>query len=271
MVSSKIRITILCCAFLLILCFCSCGVKYDYDENGEFRVVDGQLPEELPAPKDYAFHAWPSGCVSFEEYINGFRDGVIDGYVVFRARKIQSESMSTKDSSLEYTMTKLEISDVYMREGEIYKDFTSGKTIDILENYTFVPDGEQMNFKEVDFLRVYADKKYNGGYSFDINIGRGYEYVQPEKEYIVILINRYPDREKVIANSEEGPSIIDNDEFDSIFVPDMIQAIDEQRYENMLTQEEYTMPIEERPRKNWLALYDYFYFDILNQYVFADK
>ena len=260
---------LLCCALVLILCLCSCGVKYDYDENGEFRVVDGELPEELPAPQDYTIEGY--GCVSFEEYINGFRDEVIDGYMVFRARKIQSESMSTKDSSLEYTMTKLEISDVYMREGEIYKNFTSGKTIDILENYTFVPDGEQMNFKEVDFLRVYADKKYNGGYSFNINIGRGYEYVQPEKEYIVILINRYPDREKVIANSEEGPSIIDNDEFDSIFVPDMIQAIDEQRYENMLTQEEYTMPIEERPRKNWLALYDYFYFDILNQYVFAEK
>ena len=267
----NIYLRLFVCLLATLMCLCSCGTQYEYDENGEFRVIDGQLPEELPEPEDMYLRAPPSGCVSFQEYIGGFRDGVINGYVVFRARKIQSESISTKDSSLEYTMTKLEILDVYMNEGVIYKDFASGETVDILENYTFVPDGNQMEFKEVDFLRVYADKSYNGGYSSNINIGRAYEYVQPEKEYIVILINRYPDREKVIANSEEGPSIIDNDEFDSIFVPDMIQAVDEQRYADMLTKEEYTMPVEERPRKRWLALYDYFYFDILSQYVFNEK
>ena len=56
-----------------------------------------------------------------------------------------------------------------------------------------------------------------------------------------------------------------------IFVPDMIQAIDEQRYAEMLTQEEYTMPVEDRPPKRLLAVYDYFYFDILSQYVFNEK
>lgn len=261
------------CLLATLMCLCSCGVKYDYDENGEFRVIDGQLPEELPKPEDYFWRDCftSGGITTFQQYINGFRDGVIDGYVVFRARKIQSESLSTEDSSLEYTMTNLEILDVYMNEGDIYKDFASGKTVDILENYTFVPHGNQMEFKEVDFLRVYADKSYNGGYSSNINIGRAYEYVQPEKEYIVILINRYPDREKVIANSEEGPSIIDNDEFDSIFVPDMIQAIDQDRYANMLTQEVYTMPAEERPGRIKMDVYDYFYFDILSQYVFNEK
>ena len=130
---------VLCCVIVLILCCCFCGARYDYDENGEFRVTDGQLPEDLPEPEDMYLRAPPSGCVSFQEYIGGFRDGVINGYVVFRARKIQSESISTKDSSLEYTMTKLEILDVYMNEGVIYKDFASGGTVDILENYTFVP------------------------------------------------------------------------------------------------------------------------------------
>ncbi len=253
------------CLLATLMCLCSCGTQYEYDENGEFRVIDGQLPEELPKPADFIWRAPAGGFVSLQDYLD--HSSTIGGYVIFRARKTTSESLATKDSSLEYTITELEILDVYERQGERYQNFAKGDTIDIIESYTFVPDGNKMTFKKVDIVRIYPDQNQ----ITSLSEGRGYEYVKSEKEYIVILFDRFPEREKIIANGDSGQCIVANDQRDSIFAPDVIQAIDEQRYAEMLTQEEYTMPIEERPKKRPLPLYDYFYFDILSQYVFNEK
>ena len=187
--------------------------------------------------------------------------------MIFRAKRITSESLSTKDSSLEYTITQLEILDVYESAGERYQDFAKGDTIDIVENYTFVPDGNKLTFKKVDIVQIFPEKEQRSS----LSDGRAYEYVQSEKEYIVILFDGFPERKRIIANGDSGQCIVSDDQRDSIFVPDMIQAIDEQRYAQMLTQEEYTMSIEERPPKKQLSQFDYYYFDILSQYVFVEK
>lgn len=255
-------------AFVLVmlsLLSCAHRNRYRYDENGEFRIENGDLPEELPKPSDLIWRAPAGGFVSLQDYLD--HTPTTTGYVVFRAKKVTSESLSTKDSSLEYTITKLEILEVYESGGEQYKDLVQGGTIDIIENYTFVPDGDRLTFKKVEIVGLYPDQDQR----FSISDGRGYEYVQPGKEYIVILLNEFPDRKMQIASGESGECIVSEDQINSIFVPDVIQAIDEQRYTEMLTQEEYTMPVEERPKRRPLALYDYFYFDILNQYVFNEK
>ena len=263
----KIYLRLFVCLLATLMCLCSCGVKYDYDENGEFRVVDGQLPEELPKPADFIWRAPMKGYVSLQDYLDQTSSTIVGGYVIFRAQKITSESLSTKDSSLEYTITELEILDVYERQGERYQNLAKGDTVDIVENYTFVPDGNKLTFKKVDIVRIYPDQEHRSS----LSDGRAYVFVQPEKEYIVILFDRFPERKTIIANGESGQCIVSNDQRDSIFVPDMIQAIDEQRYADMLTKEEYTLPVEKRPGKKALAAYDYFYFDILSQYVFVEK
>ena len=250
---------------LVMLSMLSCRDTYRYDQNGEFRTVNGELPEELPGPSDIIWRVPEGGFVSLQDYLDNA--SVVDGYMVFRAKKVTSESVATKDCSLEYTITKLEILEVYESEGERYKDLVRGETIDIIENYTFVPNGDQLTFKKVDIVWLYPDLDQR----FSISDGRGYEYVRPEKEYIVILLNEFPDRKMLIAHGESGECIVPEDQINTIFVPDVIQAIDEQRYAEMLTQEEYTMPVEERPKRRPLALYDYFYFDVLNQYVFNEK
>ena len=139
----KLYIKILCCGLLIILCCCSCVpiVAYDYDQNGEFRTVNGELPKELPEPDDFIWRAPAGGFVSLQDYLD--HAPTTTGYVVFRAKKVTSESLATKDSSLEYTITKLEILEVYESGGEQYKDLVQGGTIDIIENYTFVPDGDR--------------------------------------------------------------------------------------------------------------------------------
>ena len=259
------KICLILALVLVMLSMMSCRDTYRYDQNGEFRTVNGELPEELPGPSDFIWRAPPGGCVSLEDYLD--RSLIVDGYIVFCAKKVTSESVATKDSSLEYTITELEILDVYEREGERYQDFAKGDTIDIIENYTFVPNGNKLTFKKVDIVRIYPDQNQRTS----LSVGRGYEYVQFEKEYIVILFDSFPERKKIIANNESGECIVPEDQINTIFVPDVIQAIDEQRYAEMLTQEEYTMSIEEMPPKKQLSQFDYYYFDILSQYVFVEK
>ena len=263
----KIYLRLFVCLLATLMCLCSCGTQYEYDENGEFRVIDGQLPEELPKPGDFIWRAPMKEYVSLQDYLDQTSSTIIGGYVIFRARKTTSESLATKDSSLEYTITELEILDVYERQGERYQNLAKGDTVDIVENYTFVPDGNKLTFKEVEISLIYPEKEQKTS----LTDGRAYEYVQPEKEYVVILFDHFPERKRIIVNRYSEQCIVSDDQRDSIFVPDMIQAIDEQRYVEMLLQEEYTLPVEGRPGKKALAAYDYFYFDILSKYVFAEK
>lgn len=254
---------LLCYALVLILCFCSCGVKYDYDENGEFRIVNGELPEELPEPADLMFHAPLAGTATLEEFV---AQSATD-YVVLRTKKKESVSIATKDTALEYTLTRMEILDVYINEGEAYQKFVIGDTVNIIENYTFIPDGDQLAFKKVDIC--WRNLDYDFIYR-NISDGRGYEYVQPDREYIMILMNDISSRRVELVNTVSKQCIISEEQVDDIFVPEVIQAIDEQRYADMLTQEEYTIPVEERSKRSPLSVYDYFYFDVLNQYVFVE-
>ena len=137
------RVTLTVCLLLILaLLFCSCAQRASYDENGICRVIDGKVPED--EKQWFRAPSYVGGYVSLEDFT---AQTGIEQNLIFRARRHSTESISSRDTPLAYTIAEMEILEIYIQEGELFESYSVGDHIDILLSYTFVPEKGKATFK----------------------------------------------------------------------------------------------------------------------------
>jgi hypothetical protein len=167
----------------------------------------------------------------------------------------------------------MEILEIYTQEGELFKDYQVGDSIDILLPYTFVPEKGRAVFQECLLSMGYhylnsdrADDSLYGSFAFN--------YVTAEDEYLLYIDDMIASgilaEEYTISNNGCTTPIISKENAAELFMPRMTWKIDEARYEEMKQDSDYT-DRETRPGRIFEGYYNYVYFDILDQYIFGEK
>ena len=269
----KKAIVYLCFLLTYALLLCSCAQRASYDEDGICRVIDGEVPEERDA--FYRMPFYYDGYTSFEEYLAKHQNETyLENYIIFRATRKTAESIAYKDLPFGYTVAEMEIAEVYYLNGQIYSDYTPGTTINLVLQYAFVPEKGVVKIKDFHNTGVYnlQDDSFDGA-MFDL--AYTFDYVDDDSEYLIfldgMLLQDIQDGKKEIrAYFGNTPAIISKDNVHDVFLPHFIWKIDQEKYEEMKQDEQFSAP-ETREIRILREFYEYVYFDILDQYIFGEK
>ena len=258
------KIICLVAALALFTMLFSCQSQSVYDEEGYYRVIDGSLPETLPEYPQYGDVRVGENPISLDEALERGKSAGYKSFLAIRARKMTSTSTSREqDEHLAYTITEMEILDVYVMEGTAFEEYTQGKTISIVEPYAY-----QWKANKPELTVTSFEIHRENGRSTVLSNYTTCDIVEPEKEYILFIKDgmlQGVDGEKLTCiNSDE--IIISKDNAGVLFYADMIRAIDQSAYEQMKASG-YD-DVASRKGGTVKSSHNYLYYDILNAYYF---
>lgn len=258
------KILSLCMIFVLFVMLFSCQSPNVYDENGYYRVVNGDLPSELPEYPQWGSVYAGESPISLEQMLERGKSAGYGSFFAIRAKKETSTSTSNeRDEHLAYTITQMEILDIYVNEGTTFEGYAVGDKIQVVESYAYQWEANKPELTVTSF-EIHREN----GRSTVLSNYTTCDIVEPEKEYILFIKDgmlQGVDGEKLTCiNSDE--IIISKDNAGVLFYADMIRAIDQSAYEQMKTSG-YD-DVSSRKGGTVKASHNYLYYDILNTYYF---
>lgn len=258
------KVLSLCMILVLFVALFSCQAPNVYDEEGYYRVVDGSLPDTLPEYPKFGFVTVGKGATSLDQVIERGKNAGYESFFAIRAKKATSVSISNQaDEHLAYTVTEMEILDIYVNEGGTFEGYTVGEKIQIVEPYAYQWKDNKPELM-VTSLEIHPD----GDHTMALSSITSCEIIEPEKEYILFIKDGMvcgADGEKLTCiNSEE--IIISKDNANTLFYADLIRAIDQSAYEQMKANG-YD-DVASRKGGTIETRYDYLYYDLLDKYYY---
>ena len=259
----------------IVLLLCSCAQRASYDENGICRVIDGKVPEERNA--NYILPYGDTVYVSFDDYVNKTKEKnapEMESYILFRARNKRAESVSLSDAPAGYTIAEIEILEIYHQDGELFSNLTIGDSVDVLLQYAFVPEKGKAVLKDFPNLKAYNLQDETD--YWDIHPGAFcFDYVNSHDEYLVFLdtfmYSKMQTQNIEVRNyGKNTPVLLTKENVTELHIPRFLWTIDQSQYETMKQEKIFTSP-ETRSGAVLEDLYDFVYFDILDQYIFGEK
>ena len=268
----KNKLLIFVC-FLLLGLMVSCAANDGYyTEDGYYVVENGEFPETLPdIPRVGIGFIGGNSPVTLEDFEAKGRKAGYQSFIVIRAKKKNSTSYThCEDPSLAYTITEMDILDVYVNEGSSFQGYKTGDVIQILEPYAYVPDKKEPSFISTSFIAT----KPNTSSAFNYLEYTAWEYIVSEKEYVIVLQDVMAScyKEGKVTNFNGNHPIITEENMKELFFPSLLRAIDRNAFDEMNTLDNYRdKSLREQDFCGMEQSFKYVYYDILNQYVFAEK